>query len=150
MDQKWDFQVMISHISITCILPSMLPYSEDNGDLSLLRALEKILVTLVCMLLVDVLKFLQIWDMSREAKSLRAQWLSSSGLIQSCLETMHVVTDGISSCNCKTVNVYIANTMSKIITQMSPVYLCNFSTGSTNFYPSEEKRLTALSILPPK
>lgn len=56
-------------------------------------------VTRVCRLLVEVLNVLQICAMSLAAKSRRAQWLSISGRKQSCRDTMHVDTEGISSCN---------------------------------------------------
>lgn len=78
------------------------PYKEDNGILSpWFRALVNILVILVWILFVLVLKFLQICAMSRDAKSLKAQWLSYSSLTHSCFETIHVVTAGINSCNWK-------------------------------------------------
>jgi hypothetical protein len=80
--------------------PSNAPYSDDKGTLSLCcSAFVNIRVILVCMLFVLVLKFLQIWDINRDAKSRSAQWLSSSGLMHNCFDTIHVVTDGINSCN---------------------------------------------------
>jgi len=50
------------------------------------------------MLFVEVLKFLQTLAISLDAKSLSAQWLSTSGLVHSWRLTMHVVADGMSSC----------------------------------------------------
>lgn len=62
--------------------------------------LVKVLVMRDWMLLVVVLKFLQIWAMSRAAKSRKAQWLSTSGLRQSWRLTMQVMTAGMISCSC--------------------------------------------------
>lgn len=42
-------------------------------------------------------KYFAIWAIKREAKSLKAQWLSTSGLVHNCLLTMHEHTDGMSS-----------------------------------------------------
>lgn len=54
--------------------PSKAPYSEDSGSFSpCFNALLNIRVTLVCILFVLVLKFLQICAINRDAKSLNAQ-----------------------------------------------------------------------------
>lgn len=82
--------------------PWSAPYREERGTLSpCCRALLNILVTLVWMLFVLVLKFLHICAISLEAKSRRAQWLSWSGRLQNCFDTIQVVTEGINSCNWK-------------------------------------------------
>lgn len=79
--------------------PSRAPYIDESGVLSLVKAALNRRVTRVCRLLVEVLKVLQICAISRAAKSRSAQWLSSSGRIQSWRETMHVETQGINSCS---------------------------------------------------
>ena len=49
------------------------------------------------MLFVEVLKFLQMLAISLDEKSLKAQWLSTSGRVHNCFATIQVVTAGISS-----------------------------------------------------
>lgn len=94
-------------------IPCNAPYKEGKGVSMFWRADENIRVTLVWRLFVEVWKCLQICVIKRDAKSLNAQWLSSSGRIHSCLLTMHVSTDGINSWSWKW-NIMSEN-------------LCNFS-----------------------
>lgn len=54
----------------------------------------QVFVILVCRLFVLLPKFLHIVAIHRAEKSRRAQWLSTSGLMQSCLLRMHVMTAG--------------------------------------------------------
>ena len=54
----------------------------------------QVFVILVCKLFVLLPKFLHIVAIQRAEKSRRAQWLSTSGLMQSCLLKIHVITAG--------------------------------------------------------
>lgn len=68
----------------------------EHAD-SVYNTLVKVFVIRDWMLLVVVLNVLQLWAISRAAKSRKAQWLSTSGLKHNCLLTIHVTTAGINS-----------------------------------------------------
>jgi len=120
----WSVSVII-WLSLVSLLPSIAPYSEANCIFSSRNAWLNMRVTRVWTLFVEVLKFLQIWAMSRDAKSRSAQWLSNSGLMHNCLLTMHVATEGINSCSCNDNSRTSSKQLTFIVQTFNSVFVLN-------------------------